>query len=387
MKRIRACRLTGVCLALAVESSALGAQASSTASGGRGIRLSAAPEVVIGNRSGVDYELNRVVGAARLASGMVEVASICNLELKVYDAAGNFVTRWGRRGRGPGEFEAISAMFASGDSVFVLDLSQRRISLFAGSGFVSVQSTAGFGQTIWLRGRLRGDAWLVSDLPVTRMARPHGTFRDSLVVGVMSVPAATVRWFPPFPGLTHLARNPGNAPRAMSVGVYRFGPTAIIAAQGDRIWIGDTEATRIAQRDLNFRLIRWITLPTSPKPFDEARWDAAMRFEIARLSNPQNAPFIENRFDRAHRPQLAPTFSSIMPSADGLLWVEQFRYHDGEERDAWVFDDAGNQRATVRIPANFRLRQISRTHATGVSIDEDGVETVQVFRIQNASAR
>jgi hypothetical protein len=51
----------------------------------------------------------------------------------VYDSDGNFLQRIGRTGRGPGEFLGASAMLIQGDSLFVFDSGNRRLTVLSPS--------------------------------------------------------------------------------------------------------------------------------------------------------------------------------------------------------------------------------------------------------------
>lgn len=56
-------------------------------------------------------------------------------EIKVYDPAGKYLRRVGRRGQGPGEYERVGTMGYLGDTLWITDPQLRRITLFPpGSG-------------------------------------------------------------------------------------------------------------------------------------------------------------------------------------------------------------------------------------------------------------
>lgn len=64
------------------------------------------------------------------ATGKVYVGDDASGTIRLFDADGQFVREAGARGRAPGEFDSITSMVLSGDSLYVLDASQRRISVF-----------------------------------------------------------------------------------------------------------------------------------------------------------------------------------------------------------------------------------------------------------------
>jgi len=86
-------------------------------------RLAADPSLQIGVVEGDhNYELFRVTGAVWLSDGRVVVVNGGTAELRYYDAEGGFLRRVGGKGKGPGEFTALSRVFrAASDTVFGYD--------------------------------------------------------------------------------------------------------------------------------------------------------------------------------------------------------------------------------------------------------------------------
>jgi DNA-binding beta-propeller fold protein YncE len=70
------------------------------------------------------------VTGAVTATGEVYVGDGASGTIRLFDASGQFVRETGSRGRGPGEFSGITRLVLSGDSLYVLDAVQRRISVF-----------------------------------------------------------------------------------------------------------------------------------------------------------------------------------------------------------------------------------------------------------------
>ncbi len=101
-----------------------------------GWAVASKPLTTIGVADGpVDEEIVNVSGARRLADGRVVVANGKPLELRLFDAAGKFVNRIGRKGQGPGEYQGMLAILPShGDSVMVYDRGNGRLNLFLASG-------------------------------------------------------------------------------------------------------------------------------------------------------------------------------------------------------------------------------------------------------------
>jgi 6-bladed beta-propeller protein len=95
--------------------------------------VSATPMTVVGAAAAsADEELAGVMGARRLKDGRLLVADSNPPQLRLFDAAGRFVTRVGRRGSGPGEFRGRLSMYrTAGDSVVIFDDESMRWTLYS----------------------------------------------------------------------------------------------------------------------------------------------------------------------------------------------------------------------------------------------------------------
>ena len=70
-----------------------------------GWQVSPEPSLSIGTAEGTgDFQLHRVDDALKLNDGRIVVANGGSHELLVFDEAGNYLTAWGQRGEGPGDF-------------------------------------------------------------------------------------------------------------------------------------------------------------------------------------------------------------------------------------------------------------------------------------------
>lgn len=65
------------------------------------------------------------------SSGRVYIADLQKKEINVFDINGNLITTFGRKGVGPGEFNGIKSLQVFGNSLYVFDPSQFRVSVFS----------------------------------------------------------------------------------------------------------------------------------------------------------------------------------------------------------------------------------------------------------------
>lgn len=86
-------------------------------------RIPADPGIEIGAREGPEeYQLYRVMDAARLSDGRIAVVNQGSSEIRLYDREGRFLHAFGREGEGPGEFRSVFMIWSRpGDTLLVGD--------------------------------------------------------------------------------------------------------------------------------------------------------------------------------------------------------------------------------------------------------------------------
>lgn len=99
-------------------------------------KLTAQPLLEIGSVDDSLYALDRVVGARFLPTGDIAVADGGLARVMIFDSGGRHLLTTGRKGRGPGEFDWISELFVSSDSIWIHDQNLRRMTVLALDGQV-----------------------------------------------------------------------------------------------------------------------------------------------------------------------------------------------------------------------------------------------------------
>lgn len=89
------------------------------------------PAYTVGVMEGAEHEMfGRVAGVAFDRSGNLYVLDAGNHRVVVYGPDGRFLRLFGRRGAGPGEFQAPMALAVAGDEVTVLDMANNAAIVF-----------------------------------------------------------------------------------------------------------------------------------------------------------------------------------------------------------------------------------------------------------------
>ncbi len=83
---------------------------------------------------GPEHVFKMVTGVARQPDGRV-IISADGFEMLAFDSSGAFLSRWARKGRGPGEFETLTALHRiRGDTILAYQYRPEMVSVFAPKG-------------------------------------------------------------------------------------------------------------------------------------------------------------------------------------------------------------------------------------------------------------
>ncbi len=348
-------------------------------------RLNAEPMLRIGSERDTNTTFSFVGPVVRLSTGRVAVVDGGSAEIRFFSASGQFLFKRGRKGQGPGEFASIDAMVLSGDTLAIFDYDQQRLTLLTAAGEFLETSRIQPGLQgpvrLYPLGRLRSGAWLVHPVPVTSMRHNDGLFQDSTRVGVLANAASSPKWFGSYLRATHLAVNPTNAERALSVGIYQLGPRLTWAATGDEVWLGNTSSRDIAVVDKTGRPLRTIRVPWPTEPLDAGALMRLRSAAIQRATTDVARRVAEARYSDKNIPRTGPVYGMLVPLTDGLVMVERFQLEAGPTREFAVLDATGSYVAGLKLPAGFTVKSGSADYLLGSQRDALGVETVHMYRV------
>lgn len=317
--------------------------------------------------------------------------------VRVYDARGRFLRKLGRRGEGPGEFQAPGILGWRGDTLWVADGRLARISLFGpGGAFVRSVTFTRVGPITDNRPNVAGSL-----------------FADGSVLGL---------WQAPLPVLS--------GPRAVSVPLVRFtagGQPVNVVARVPRknefvelrsgtgisyapqpftdspLWAPSPDGSGIvvvtrgvatagrratfAVRKFHFsgRQLFATAHAYTPRPLAAAAVNRVVEQHVEGLSNARWKTPPEGALRRMirgalYRPRYVPPVTGLTVGRDGTVWLR--REETGAAAVAWdVLDAAGRRVARVALPTGLEVLYADRTQVWGVERDELDVPTLVRFRV------
>jgi hypothetical protein len=358
-------------------------------------------ELRIGEVEG-DSALTRVAALAVDERGTIYAGHSREGVVRIFSSDGGYLRAVGRSGQGPGEFQQILSLGLQGDSLWVVDDLNSRISFFSSmdGSFIGDERTSGLG--VLVRGRTAAGSLLaVPREAAMSRAISSGTVGEvplMLYVGsqvdtVTQIPVANSVWEisdPQQPGGIRTYRDQPFSDEDL----VRWNP------QG-------TEVVRVVRRGSAgvaphvFRVIRTnVTgdtlfvgdFPYDPIPIDPSAVDLLVEQvaqEMARVPLP-GVPTADRAATLARSTLFSPAFhppvSDAVLGKDGTVWLR--REESGQSTVQWnVLSGAGELLATTQTPMALRAMAVDACRVWGVETDELDVPYIVRYRLEGSGPR
>ncbi|TVP72611.1 MAG: hypothetical protein EA352_12545 [Gemmatimonadales bacterium] len=348
-----------------------------------------------------EYLFGGVSGALRLADGTVVVADRQALALRMFTPDGTHLRTVGRRGEGPGEFQAVTGIRRlPGDSIFVIDRGTRwsvfdpdgafvtsgrfDLSDWASDIYPEIEGVFSDG-SFFIRHRFGRDTREEADVRVSIpqwRAYRSGRTGDPIAHFDTIMGPATVQ-------LSGAGGAPGGGMPARPV-MLRPQMGLFDVVQGDHVYRVSDHLDEIRVHDADGALQRIIRFQVEQED-RQAAAPSADRADDPEVAEAQRRhEELQTRFERTF-PELADQvggtalFSGLAVDEAGFLWLRQGRGEGVPEGMArWlVLDPDGVPRHSVHLPERWTARgqggmAIGTDAITTTEMDEFMVQTVVV---------
>jgi len=341
-------------------------------------RLESDPKTSIGVATGApEYQLFVVTGVIQLSDGRIAVANSGSAEVRFFDQNGSFLSAFGSRGDGPGEFRTLYEVWASpGDTLWVGNLHPFEFLVFAPSGEWVRTVRLDFPQS---GGQPQATAVLDKGRTVLLYPGLSGTSLD----------------FEPVDAAVTVFDSEGGA--ASRVGTFDYGVWGLVsprepmherdlarvpryldsfarmAARGDRIVVaegGTPELAVYVARD-QVELERKIRF--------EVRDQAVTRQDLS-LAADRRRDFLEgiDREDVSRIPvaERVPALVDLRVGRDGRIWVREFPRLDMPNQSWLAFSPDGRLECRLSMPPFKYVFEFGSEDVLVHDEDQLGVERV-----------
>jgi hypothetical protein len=356
-------------------------------------RLTAKPTREIGGADDTT-DFRDVHGVRFLGDGRIAVANAATNEIRVYDASNRVISRIGRKGAGPGEFNVLWELFAKQGTLIGTD-NDHSAEVMSESGTLlrSLPRPMVPNATAARRVGVLNDGRLVV---VARRVLEVDSSSDSVSVYVVAIESADGK------RISNVWVVPRSPMERTKDGIrplrgIRFAPFGNVSAGGDRICATYSSNWLVRCVDAGGKLVLEVRRQVRSTPVSGvAREFAALSYRAANPRAPKSeldAEIAQFRFA-----DVAPVLGNLEVAENGDVWVSDFYERIGRGGPGslvaparpvpWhVFDRRGRWLSTVTLPPMFVPYHFSRTAIAGVSFDEDDVERVTVWGIERSAGR
>lgn len=341
--------------------------------------------------------LTSVSGLTVGRDGRVYVSQPQEGIVRVYDARGRFLRKIGRSGEGPGEFERPSRLGWRGDTLWVGDSPQARISLFRQDG--SYVRSITFTQTGPITGgRPNVPGSLLADGSVLGMWLPP----MYVLAGPNAVVEPLVRFSPRGDPIGVLGRRQRRQEfvrvRSGTSSTYFAQPfsdsplTAVAPDGSGLVIVTRTAATSRIRASFSVRRVHYSgrttferAYPYAPRPLTGDAVESVVNkhaggMQEAKFRTPPEASARRLIRDALYRPGYLTPVTDVVLGRDGTIWLR--REATGGAAFEWqVLDAAGRSVGRVSLPSKLAVQYADRTQVWGVELDKLDVPTLVRFRV------
>jgi hypothetical protein len=353
------------------------------------------PDLRIGSLDDPDQSLTTITGVSVGPDGRIYIAQAQDNNIRVHDARGAFIRTIGRRGGGPGEFEGMGPPLWRGDTLYISDFRQRRVTMFSPDGeLLKTLSVVVNTQPPFLPGgvtRMLDDGSMLATLSVASAAVADGTVTAMPTVRVDRDAAVldTALWLPV--GQSQFSIQLGDG-QLYSSQPFPDGP---ISATDDRGIVVVERSIATDATEGRFRL-RWVAFSGdtvlsrayryAPKPLERARADSVVAARVESYSDfAQRAGSSRNDLESAIRdamvvPRFLPPITAVLLSRSGEVWLRREEL-PGDSVQWNVLGPRGDVLAVFPLPKSVRPRLIDGDVLYTAETDELDVPYLVRYRV------
>lgn len=336
------------------------------------------PTAVIGRVPGA--ELGFLDDAVRLSSGRVAVTDWMLKSFRLFNPDGSLALTFAKEGRGPADLLAPANLIVYGDTVFVLDLGNRKFAAYSGSGELLETIPAALPFAVDRFARTSAGEWVISRRSALRppFASGDGLLRDTVEIYVADERMQNPRVLTRIPGGFSTPFLGGRRPAPFNtwLAVRALG-SCVVVSQGD-----DAEARVLAT---DGTLVTRLPVGRDTIWIDE---DLRDRFERAFIEEAKNRPDPEattarwrNGVDDFAYPERVPFVSEVVVDRENYIWVQDYSAEGSGWSSDWrVYHPASGEVVTeVSMSRAMRVHDIGTNYVLGSTLTDLDEPIVLVY--------
>lgn len=346
---------------------------------GAPLAVDIAPWLCVGVAAGqAEQELDRVV-TPFLLQGSLVVPLAGPSEIRVFDAAGAHLATLGRQGEGPGEFMALQAAWARGDTIEAFDSRLLRITRFLPDGGTEVVPVEHIPSAQAAVAGSPSFGWVLKGVADAGMGR-----RDQVAIHHFGRDGSHLGEVARFEGMARYRIPNFSGPDPLS-------PKTVTLVHGDRTYIGETLTPSLSVFGPDGSVEGEITW-TPPGPISPASAYATVIEAAVTAARAGQAQETRARLEAFPRASSVSVFWSVLVDGAGFVWIRPFDplqhalvlggYDSpGKGGDWMVVGPDGSALGSVQVPPDLEPSTITSSDMVGIRRDAMGVESVCVHSV------
>lgn len=358
-------------------------------------RWSPSPSLRISEeKEGSHAAFTRISDLIADAEGSIFIVDGRIQEIRVFDSTGTYLRTIGRMGRGPGEFTLLHSVGFLNDTLWTLDVTLRRLTLFDRDGEVLVARSVRVAT--FNDGNMRLSAFpgvLINSRVALARASPSN-FLQAASNKQAKLPLLrmthegeitdTVTWLDQEQQMFYIPTRSGGAvfgrQKFVRGPLTLFSPsltTPVIVVDRRDARSADRSSYNVVGLNLEGDTVWTTRIAYEPRRSDRAVIDSVLRSTMRSAMRSGLSP--DEAEKALYLPEFQPPVTGGFVGADGSIWLR--REDDRANVDYQVLDKNGNYIAQLAVPSNVMLRAARDNSVWGVEHDEDGVPTVVRYSI------
>lgn len=361
----------------------IGASPEPASSQGQRSWVTGPPTLSLGQATGAPQLLfDGITGAVFQRAGRIAIADCGSGEIRFFSSKGEFISKVGGIGSGPGEHLMLARLIAGpGDSLATFDVRLRRLTVFSPAGQVvrTVPIAAGIDVLGWIApDRIIG--FQTRRMPVlypgqSAIAADQRLARDSAELLILSAAHGTL-----------IGRSPAlPAMEAVygSTGMPRTGMVAhrnlSVAVATDRVFAGTQSDGVFSEVDSSGRIIHRYGHGLVSASVTAATKRDLVDAIVARVA-PDRRAAARRLWESKQWPRALPQHGAMLWGS-GVLWVQD-GYRPGVPATGWTAFQNRRSVGRVVLPVRFQPLVFGANQVMGIRADEYEVQRLQILPLR-----
>ncbi len=327
--------------------------------------------------AGGEPVIGDAVGVSRLPDGGVVVADLGLSSLRYFGPRGEFLRAVGRKGSGPGEFDYIATMLRCGDSLYVEDIGQQSVMVYATDGTLarSPKYADVLGERPTYDSACNGAGIFLHNGWGSRDDRTLGRVRWTVPYWLTTSDGKSRAELGEHAGSERLMIGGGSQP-------HPLGRSSVLAIGRERAYIGTADSFVVLAFTLDGAPAGALTNSDADLRTTDADIERFKRLDTLGKNEEQRARAVR-AWTTFEFPPTVPAYDAMLVDANDHVWVRRFPRGTDKYAEWLVFSPSGEQVATLALPGTLTVHEIGSDYVLGVEVNPaEGNQMVRQYRLQ-----